>query len=118
MPDGRTIVVVNHPIPGGGWVATHEDITERLRAEAKISHMARHDALTDLPNRMLFHDCLDHALKHPRDEKLAVLCLDIDHFKSVNDTLGHPIGDMLLKAVAGRLRNCVRDSRHGRPRRW
>ena len=110
MPDGRTIVVVNHPIPGGGWVATHEDITERLQAEAKISHMARHDVLTDLPNRMLFHDCLDDALKHARDEKLAVLCLDIDHFKSVNDTLGHPIGDMLLKAVAGRLRNCVRDS--------
>ncbi len=110
MPDGRTIVVVNHPIPGGGWVATHEDITERLRAEAKISHMARHDVLTDMPNRMLFHDCLDHALKHARDEKLAVFCLDIDHFKSVNDTLGHPVGDMLLKAVAGRLRNCVRDS--------
>jgi diguanylate cyclase (GGDEF)-like protein len=110
LSDGRTIAVVNHPIPGGGWVATHEDITERLCAEAKISHMARHDALTDLPNRVLFHDRLDHGLKNAREKKLAVLCLDIDRFKGVNDALGHPMGDLLLKTVAGRLRNCVRDT--------
>jgi diguanylate cyclase (GGDEF)-like protein len=110
LPDGRTIAVINHPIAGGGWVATHDDITGRLRAEARISYMAHHDGLTDLPNRVLFHERLDDALKHAHEEKIAVLCLDIDRFKGVNDALGHPIGDLLLTAVADRLRHCVRDS--------
>jgi diguanylate cyclase (GGDEF)-like protein len=111
LPDGRTIAILNHPIPGGGWVATHEDITERRRAEIKIAHMARHDGLTDLHNRMWLRERLGHALSAVHSgERLAVLYLDLDHFKSVNDTLGHPIGDELLKAVAGRLRRCVRDS--------
>jgi diguanylate cyclase (GGDEF)-like protein len=109
LADGRTVAVVNQPLAGGGWVATHEDITGRLRAEAKISYMAHHDALTDLPNRVLFHERLEDALKHAREEKLAVLCLDIDRFKGVNDALGHPIGDLLLNAVAHRLRHCMRD---------
>jgi diguanylate cyclase (GGDEF)-like protein len=108
LPDGRTISVLNHPMAGGGWVATHEDITERRRAEKQIAHMARHDALTDLPNRVLLRDRLAHALAElPRDQRLAVLYLDLDHFKSVNDTLGHQIGDELLKTVAARLRDCV-----------
>jgi diguanylate cyclase (GGDEF)-like protein len=110
LPDGRTIAVLNHPIAGGGWVATHEDISERRHAEAKISYMARHDALTDLPNRVLFHEQLSAAIAHLKNhEALAVLCLDIDRFKGVNDTLGHPIGDHLLRATAERLRQCLHE---------
>jgi diguanylate cyclase (GGDEF)-like protein len=110
LPDGRTIAVLNRPIAGGGWVATHEDITERRRAEKQIAHMARHDALTDLPNRVLLRDRLALALTElPRDKRLAVLYLDLDHFKGVNDTLGHQIGDELLKTVATRLQGCVRE---------
>jgi diguanylate cyclase (GGDEF)-like protein len=111
LPDGRTIAIMNHPMTGGGWVATHEDITERRRAEAKISYMARHDSLTDLPNRLLFHEQLEQALaRTARAGALAVLCLDVDHFKGVNDTLGHPVGDLFLKAVAARVRECIRGS--------
>jgi diguanylate cyclase (GGDEF)-like protein len=110
LPDGRTISILNHPMAGGGWVATHEDITERRRAEKQIAHMARHDALTDLPNRILLRDRLAHALAElPRDKQLAVLYLDLDHFKGVNDTLGHQIGDELLQTVAARLHDCVRE---------
>src|SRR5882757_8792373 len=110
LTDGRVISLVNKPIAGIGWLATHEDVTERTLAEEQIAHMARHDALTDLPNRMMLRERLEHELKRvKRGECLAVLCLDLDHFKGVNDTLGHPIGDELLKVVAERLRGCTRE---------
>jgi len=110
LHDGRIISIVNHPTADGGWVATHEDVTDQKRAEERIMYIAHHDALTGLPNRKLFCEQLEIALKRVRrGERLAVLYLDLDHLKRVNDTLGHPLGDLLLKGVAERLRACVRE---------
>jgi len=110
LSDGRTIAITHHPMEDG-WLATYEDVTERRAAEAKIAHLAQYDALTDLPNRVLFRDALEHALSYSRrGHLLALHCLDLDQFKAVNDTLGHPIGDRLLQAVAVRLRKGVRDT--------
>ncbi len=109
--DGRAIAISHRPMADGGWVATFEDITERRRVEARISYMAHHDELTDLPNRLLFRERMETALAsgRGRERGLALLFLDLDHFKNVNDTLGHPLGDALLRDVARRLRSCIRE---------
>jgi diguanylate cyclase (GGDEF)-like protein len=108
--DGRWIHVVNHPLSNGAWVTTHEDVTERRRSEERIAHLAQYDPLTDLPNRVLFRERLQAALETvARGEQMALLYIDIDEFKSVNDTLGHLIGDELLKSVAVSLGRCIGD---------
>ncbi len=106
LKDGRVISFSHRPIAESGWVLTYEDMTERHRSEERISFMARHDPLTSLPNRTLFRERLHSALDSGAN--FGVLLVDLDRFKEVNDTRGHPTGDRLLCAVAERLQNCCR----------
>jgi diguanylate cyclase (GGDEF)-like protein len=109
--DGSTFSSALAPMPDGGFVVTFEDITEQRRSEEKIAHLAHYDVLTDLPNRVLFYEKLTELLaRGPQGGSFAVFSLDLDHFKSVNDALGHPIGDKLLQAAAKRMCGCIRDS--------
>ena len=123
LRNGRVHAIHHEPTLGGGYVATFDDVTERRRAEAHIRHMALHDELTGLPNRASFTVALDHALARLRGESrpedhrpalpdgnwlAAVLIVDPDHFKDVNDTLGHAAGDALLQRVAERIGHCLR----------
>jgi diguanylate cyclase (GGDEF)-like protein len=107
---GRSLSWTFQPMAGGGAVVLLEDITERRTAEARISHLARYDELTALPNRVNFRDEIERLLKVQREagQMSALLFVDLDQFKQVNDTLGHPCGDQLLCAVAGRLRDMLR----------
>ncbi len=110
LADGRQIAVAMQRLATGGTITTHIDITEQRRSEAKIEHMALHDTLTGLPNRVLLNERLERALTHIKDREIvAVHLLDLDNFKTVNDTLGHAAGDKLLQQVAERLRALVRE---------
>ena len=108
---GRSVRVVEQPMPNGGWVSTLEDITEAREAQARIAHMAHHDALTDLANRTQLVEKLENELailSLRRGGSLAVHFIDVDRFKNINDTLGHDGGDFLLKMIAERLRSVIR----------
>ena len=111
-PNGTTIEISTNSMPGGGFVSTYTDITERRDFEGRMRHLALHDVLTGLPNRTLFHDRLEQALAAAgrHDDGVAVLFIDLDRFKDVNDTLGHDFGDKLLTEMAVRLRDATRDT--------
>jgi diguanylate cyclase (GGDEF)-like protein len=110
MVRGRSLSWAFQPMADGGAVVLLEDVTERRNAEARITHLARYDELTGLPNRLNFRDEIEHLLatSHSADQLSALLFVDLDQFKQVNDTLGHPCGDQLLCAVADRLRAMLR----------
>ncbi|MET3910801.1 diguanylate cyclase (GGDEF)-like protein [Bradyrhizobium sp. S3.3.6] len=106
LSDGRIIKLNHKRMEHGGWVVTYEDVTERHKAQARVAHMAQHDSLTDLPNRTLFREKMGEGLNQVAiaGGAMAVLCFDLDNFKTVNDRLGHAAGDRLLRWVAARLR--------------
>jgi diguanylate cyclase (GGDEF)-like protein/PAS domain S-box-containing protein len=109
--DGRLIEIKNEPCTDGGWLATHEDVTERVRAEERIARLAHYDSLTDLPNRVLMRGCLErHVAELSQGSAFAVLYIDLDGFKGVNDSFGHEVGDELLRETADRMRACVGES--------
>jgi len=108
--DGRTLSLTFQTMKNGGSVVLIEDITERKSAEMRISHLARYDSLTGLPNRMYLREQMEKALVAAGPDPVAVMFVDLDQFKQVNDTLGHPRGDVLLRAVSDRLRHLVRST--------
>jgi diguanylate cyclase (GGDEF)-like protein len=112
LADGRFVLLTRQPMEGGGWLSIIEDITERRRAEAEIVHLARHDALTGLANRAEFNAKLEEASRRLKrgGGAVTVMMLDLDKFKAVNDTLGHPAGDQLLVEVGQRLQSTLRET--------
>ena len=110
-PNGTILEVRGMPLEGGGFVTTYLDVTEQRRNQQLVAHMAHHDPLTDLPNRMLFNDRLQTAVAQvKRQGMMAVHYLDLDKFKPVNDSYGHQAGDELLIAVSERIKNAVREN--------
>jgi diguanylate cyclase (GGDEF)-like protein len=108
---GKLVTISSRTLSDGGWLFTIEDITERRLNEERITHIAHHDALTGLPNRVLFRTRLEEALARAnRGECFSILYLDLDRFKTVNDTLGHPVGDALLQAATARLQTELRET--------
>ena len=112
LTDGRTIRITHNPIASGGYVATHEDVTESIRAAAQIEFLAFRDPLTGLPNRAAFQRAYDDAVAagEQAGEMFGLIMLDVDHFKDVNDTMGHDAGDALLQALAAQLKRAFRRS--------
>jgi diguanylate cyclase (GGDEF)-like protein len=111
LVDGRTICMTCRPMRNGGWVATHEDITERRQNEARIAHLALHDPMTDLPNRVAFNKRLAQVIEEASvgNKRFAVVRMDIDHFKEINDTFGQSTGDIVLSRLAKKFKASGRD---------
>ena len=110
LTDGRVIAVSNRPMEDGGWIETHEDVTEAKQTEQRILHMAHHDTLTGLPNRTAFNEYFAATLERSATsgEQFAILSVDLDRFKEANDVYGHSVGDALLRQVARRLQEAAR----------
>ena len=115
---GRIIEVVGQHLPGGGQVRTFTDVTERRIADARIRHMALHDSLTGLANRTLLNDRIAEVLRQPQCGAFGLVCIDLDAFKMVNDTLGHEAGDRLLRDVGRRLHRLGRQQHISGANRW
>ncbi len=112
LGNGRVVMILRHAMADGCWLTTHEDITERWRTETRVAYLAHHDALTGLANRASLVEKIEDACSRYRwrGEEFNVLMVDLDRFKQVNDTYGHPSGDELLKQVAERLKGALKET--------